>query len=936
MHAPRRVWRWIAGVLVLLVAAVATLPFVFRGPIEARVKRELAARVDARVDWRRVDLSLLRDFPNVTLGLRDLAVSGTGPFAADTLLAVPRFRLVLDAGSVLRGVLGKAAVVVRSVELDQPGVRLLVLKDGTANWNILRPRVPFAKRAGGGLALSLERFAITDGRIALENRKAGLVAALFGVQNTLSGDFRKQRFTIKAHSVADTASVQFAGVPYLRNVRLELAADVDADLAKKLFTIRSNELRLNDLSLVSRGSVGAPAKRLVLDVSFDAPAADFRDVLSLVPAVYARSFSSLQASGTVAVNGWVRGTLSRDSFPALAVLARVANGSFRYPDLLLPARDINLELALTNRGGHADSTVARLEPFHMVLGNDPIDGSFSMRTPVSDPDVGFRLRGRLDLANVRQTLKLEGVQELSGVVVADASMQARLSDLDSKRYDRVSAAGTVDVTGLAVRAAALRQPVQIAHASLRLTPRTAELPELRGRFGTSDVVLSGSLDNLLGFALRHDALRGQASVRSPCFDLNEWRSDDQLKSIPIPGNLDLALDAAADTVLLGQLKLHDARGVVRVKDRRATLEDFRMSLLGGALVASGWYETTDPAHPTFDVDLGLTDLDIPAAFAGLRTVQAFAPVARYAQGRVSAQLQLNGALGEDMLPVFAALSGIGALATSGLVLEGFPPLDGLAGLLKVPQLQDPGFVDLKSSIEIRDGRLFVKPFDVRAGDIAMNISGSNGIDQSLDYSIELELPRSVLGAEASRAVAGIVAKSARAGIDLQAADVITLGVGLGGTITKPKLTTSFRDAATAGMKTVEQALRQEAEDRARAAGAQLDSAAAAAKGRAAEEAARIVTAAEEQANAIRATAGGLAETMRREAYARADSLEARATSPVAKVAANAAAARIRRAADARAASITREADTRAAAIIAEARRRAGLPPDTASADTTRR
>ena len=476
--------------------------------------------------------------------------------------------------------------------------------------------------------------------------------------------------------------------------------------------------------------------------------------------------------------------------------------------------------------------------------------------------------------------------------------------------------------------------MQIEHALLRLTPRTAELPELRGRLGSSDIQASGSLDNLLGFALRHEPLRGQASVRSERFDLNEWRSGDALKSIPVPANLDLALQAAADSVHFGQLTLHYARGTVRVKDRRATLENFRMDLLGGSVVATGFYETIDPARPGFDVDLGLTDLDIPAAFQGLRTVQAFAPVAQYAQGKVSAQLKLNGALGEDMLPLFDVLSGIGALATSGLVLRGFPALDQLAGMLKIPQLQDPGFVDLRSSIEIRDGRLFVKPFTVRAGEIALIVAGSNGIDKSLDYSIDLALPRALLGTEANRVVSGLVAKSARAGIDLQAADVITLGVALKGTVTKPSVVVDFRDAAAGGVKTVEQALRQEAERRTDAVAEKLDSTASEARRRAAEEVARIMTAAEEQAEAVRSAAKALAESARREAYARADSLEARESSPVAKMAAKAAADRIKREADTRATAAVRGADERADSIIAAARRRAGLPPDTVAADTT--
>jgi hypothetical protein len=931
MPASRRFWRWIAGTLVLLVAVAAALPFLLRGPIEARVKRELAARLTARVEWRRVDLGLLRTFPNLSLGLDGLTVVGTGAFVSDTLLAVPRFHLVLDAPSVFRCLMRGAPVLVRSVELERPAAKLLVLPDGTANWDILIQADSARQAPGRGLDLRVQRFAITGGAIVLDNRQSGLAATLRGLRHTLRGDFRQQQFTIETRAVVDSASLRFAGVPYLSGVRLELDTEIAADLAAKQFTIRRNSIQFNELQLAGRGQVEVSGGNLVVDLAFDAPAAEFRDVLSLVPAMYAGSFQSLQASGTVAVNGWVRGSWGPDSFPSLAVRARVENGGFRYPDLPLPARDIHFDLAIANPGGHVDSTVVRLDRFHLVLGSDAVDGSFVMRNPVSDPEIGFRLNGRIDLANVGRTVKLERVQELSGVVVANASMRARLSDVEGRRYERVTAAGTVEVSGLAVAGANLRQPLHIERAVLRLTPRTAELRELRGRVGSSDLQLAGSLDNLLGFALRDQPLRGQANLRSAHFDLNEWRSDDELKSVMVPASLDLALEAAADTVVFGELTLRNARGTVRVKDGRASLDDFSLDLLGGALLASGWYDTSNPARPAFDVDLGLTGLDIPSAFSGLRTVQAFAPVARYAQGRVSAQLGLTGALGADMLPLFGALSGDGELTTSGLVLRAFPALDRLAELLKLPLLQDPGFVDLRSSIEIRDGRLFVKPFDVRTGPLAMTVSGSHGIDQSLDYDIALHLPRALLGGEANRAVSNIVARSARAGFDIQAADVITLGVGLQGTITSPRLTTSFRDAASGAAGTVEQALREEAERRVDTVRARLDTAAANARRRAAEEAARIMSAAEEQAAAVRAAAKSLAERARAAAYERADSLEARATGAVARVAAKAAADRIRREADARAAAAVREADTRAGAIMAEARKRAGLPPDTAGA-----
>jgi len=917
MTTRRKVAILSAGALLLFLLVLALVPIVFRGPIEARVKRAASDGLEARVDWQRLDIGLLRHFPNVTIGLHDLTVAGTGRFDRDTLLAVPRFALTLNLGSVLSSLRGQGALEVRSVDVTAPRVRLLMLEDGTANWQITKPNGDDSTEASRALDLSLERLTLRDARIALENRQSGLMATVAGLDHTLSGDFAKQRFDLETKTSADTLSVIFAGVPYLNDVRLEVDAAVAADLAERRFTVRDSRIRINDLLLAAEGSVVARESSVGLDLRFNAPEADFKQVLSLVPAVYAQDFASVQTAGRASVKGAVRGDLGPRAFPSFAVIADVADAMFRYPDLPLPARDISLHLSLTNPGGSADASVLNVDRFHVVLGDDAVDGSLVLRTPISDPDVDFRVAGTVDLADVPRTVKLPDVQQLTGVIRANAAMRARQSDITAKRFDRVSADGTIEVQKLAMTSATLEQPVAIDQAMLRLTPQHAQLTSFRGRAGSSDVLMTGTLDNIIGFVLRREELRGSARIASTRFDLNEWRSDDEMKTIAVPANIDFTLDARADTVRFGTLALQGASGKLRIKDRRVTLDDFRMNAFGGGIAVSGWYETVDSLKPGFDVKLALSEVSVPAAFAGLRTVQAFAPVARYAEGKASVQISLNGSLGEDMLPVFSQLTGLGSLVTSGLVLRDFPGMDRLADALKLDLLHDPGFKDLKSSFAIRDGRLEVKPFEVRLGELAFNVSGSNGIDQTLAYDIALHLPRRVLGTEANNAVRAIVDRTAQAGFNLDAADVITLGVKLGGKITDPTVTTNFRDAASGSVANVANALREQAQARA-------DSAADAARAAARAEAEKLMAEAEAQATAIRDEARALAEKMRSEAKTRIDSLEAKATNPAARLAARAAADRMRREADARADALIRAADVRADSVTAAARRRAGL------------
>ena len=909
MTRPARILGVAGAVIALLLVLLLVLPLLFRDRIAERVKTAVNQNLNARVDWRDVGVGFFRHFPDLTLTLDDLTAVGVDRFKGDTLAAVRHLRVSLSLPSVLSNVMGGGGpIVVRTVELDQPRLRLIALEDGTANWDITKKTPEAAPQANAAkpMAISLRRFQITNAAVGFDNRQSKLKASLAGYSQSLSGDFSQSQVAVKTQADADTVSVTFAGIPYLNRVKLGLTADVQADLAHKAYTLRATELRLNDLKLGVSGSARSAGKQLALDLAFAAPSTKFRDILSLVPAVYAHDFQKVKTAGTIAVNGRVKGEYGENTFPSLALNAKVNNAAFQYPDLPLPARDIAMDLSITNPGGSADSTVVRLQKFHLLIGRNPVDATLTLRTPISDPDVDARVKGKVDLADVRRTLKLEGIDQLAGTVAAEAAVRTRMSSIDKKQYDKVAASGSVDVANLTVKGKSLPHPLAIQQASLRLAPEKAELRTFQGSIGSSDVQASGSIENLLGFMMRDDTLRGVATVRSNRFNLDEWRSGEgDLQIIPIPPKIDFDLDATVAELTYDKLKMTNARGRLRVKDQRVTLEDFRMNTLGGEIGLTGFYETTNPAKPTFDVGLKMTKVSIPSAFQAFTTVQMLAPVAKYAVGNMSTDVRVNGALGKNMMPLFPGLSGGGSVQTSNLDLKNFPPLQKVVDLTKLQFLDNPGLNALRAAFQIRDGRLFVQPFDVKLGGTTMNVSGSNGLDQSLQYTLGLRVPRSLMGGGANQALAGLMSKAGQAGINLDAAPEIPLGIQLGGTVTNPSIKADVGSIASSVTAGAQQAVQQAATQKVSA------------------EAAKLVQEAEQKAASIRQEAQTLADKVKQEGYQQADSLTAKATNPMLQLAAKPAADQLRKQADSKAADIVREANQRADSLVAQARRQAG-------------
>ena len=909
-------------VIVVLFFLLATLPFLFSDRIAARVKTEVNSALEARVDWHGAGLSLFGDFPNLTLRLDDLSIAGKRLFAGDTLARIHRLGVVLDIGSVLRNYRAGDAIVVRSIELERPVIALKVLEDGSANWDITKKTAPTTQKAPSPFKVSLRKLDISNATISLDDRKSRLFASLVGYRQSLSGDFATDLFTLATRAHGDSVTVRFAGIPYLNHVALDLAADVNADMRNKKFTLAKNEIRLNDLRLALTGSAAMRGDDVALDLSFNTPRTDFRHILSLVPAIYMRDFQKLKTAGVLTLSGQVKGDYGDKAFPSFSVNANVANGAFQYPDLPLPARDIALDLKLRNPGGDVDSTMVRLDRFHAAIGGQPIDGALVLRTPISDPDVDLRLTGKLDLANLRKTVKLASVKELTGKIDADVSVRTRMSYVDRKQYDRIAARGNLGVRDLTLKSADLPRDVAVTEASLQISPQRADLRSFSAQIGSSDVQLSGYVENLLPFALRGDPLRGNATFVSQRFNLDEWKSDDSLTIIQVPGNIDFGLQATVGELIYGKLKMTNARGALRVKDKRVTLDNFTMNTLGGSIGVSGFYETVDSVRPTFDTQVQLKSVDIPSAFSALTTVQMLAPVAKFARGNVSTDLHLAGALGKDMLPLFNVLDGKGALKTSDLVIQGLPLLGKIADAIKLEQLRNPTLDSLRASVQIKAGRVQVNPFTVRAGRSALQVAGSHGFDQSLQYTLGLRVARADLGAAANQAIASLISRAGRTGLNLQAADTVALGIKVGGTITSPTVQTNLADLVASTGQSVKQAAQQAVAQQVDSLKEKADSAADEARKKAQAQAEQMIAQAEHQAAAIRAEAQKLADTVRFEANTRADSLVARTTNPIAKAAAQAAASRMKKEASDRADAMIREADKRANDVVAEARKKA--------------
>ena len=801
--------RLLIGVAVLF-AVLLVAPSLLSGKIAAVVKSEANKMLTARLDFEKLNISLLRHFPNASLELKGLTLVGVERFEGDTIVAAERISVVVSPLSLL----GDGGFEVKKVLLSSPRVHGHKLEDGTVNWDVMRVAergeevtteevAAEATPAEGGssFSLALKDFRISDAVLRYEDDSTKMYASVDPLDLRLRGDLAADESELDLEGEMERVNVKTGVVTMLSEAELGLDAEVTADLKNNRYTLNDNTLRLNAIRLHLDGWAQLLENdELAMDIKARTDEVQFKELLSLIPAFYTKDFRSLTAGGTLALEAWAKGRMAGASLPAFALNARVKDGRFQYASLPQAVTNIQIAAEVSNPGGVMDKTEVDLSHFSLNMAGNSVAATFYGTNLISDPQLRATLKGDLDLAAIEKVYPLEDM-ELAGKITANLKAAGRMSDLERQRYEQLSASGTFVVEQMGLDMASL-PPVRLNRAAATITPQAMTLGELTLTVGESDLAANGQLTNYLGWLLRDDKLSGRLYVKSELLNLNqlmesmasdasaeETVAEEQTatpsetpagsSAIIIPKNLDLTLTTSLKKILFQQMTITDVEGGMRVADGALSLDKLALKLFEGQATASGRYSTANVEQPTFTLDLGLKEASFQQTFKELELIQKLVPLFAKTGGVYSMSMNLSTALDSTMSPVMSRVNASGQLSSAKIQLANIEVLNQLATMLKYDKLSRIEAENVLIKFAVKEGRVTTQPFDLKMGKTKMTLSGSTGLDQTIDYTAKVTLPEGAAG--------GVLS---------------SVNVGIGGTFTKPQIKLGVKEAAQEAVKNV--------------------------------------------------------------------------------------------------------------------------------------
>ncbi len=785
------------SLLIVLLLLIAT-PYLFQNQIKNTVKTFLNNNVNAQVDFDDVSLSLLNSFPQANVTVDNLKIVNHKPFEGETFATAKSISFDMSVKELFKKA-SDGPIVVNSIEIDEVLLTIKTDKFGNNNYDIAKETENAAteKDSINNFKLDIEDYAINNSALTYFDETSNTIINITELNHSGKGTFSTDVSELNTTSEANV-SLSIDSTKYLNNISIELDALIDLDLNENKYTFKENKGFINQLPLEFDGFVKLLEEGQEIDITFKNTGSSFKDFLAVIPQEYSKDLENVTTTGNFKVDGLIKGLITETTIPNLDIQITSDNASFKYPNLPKSVDEISINANIKNDSGKSDDTYIRIKDLKFKIDQDVFKSSATIKNLTKNMLVDANIDGTLNLANITKAYPIELDNELSGILKGKLHTVFDMNAIETNAYERTKNNGNVTVTDFIFSSDDVVNPINISKANIQFKPGIVTLQSFDATTGKSDIKATGTINNLLGFLLSNKKLQGNFNVNSNTFAVSDFmveggsesKENSPKESLKIPAFLDCTINADAKTVLYDNLILKDVKGTMIIKDEKANLKNMSSSIFDGNLTINGTVNTK-PETPTFNMDLGVDSFNISQSFNGLELLQNLAPIAKALQGKLNSTIKLSGDLTNDFTPQLNSITGdaFAELLTSKVEPKNAAVFDKLKGALTFVDFDKLDLKDLKTTLDFKNGKVNVKPFNLKYEDINITVNGSHSFDKTMSYNATFDVPTKYLGSE----INNLISK-----IDDEAVKNITIPVTatIGGTYTSPRVSTDLTSGMT--------------------------------------------------------------------------------------------------------------------------------------------
>ncbi|MCO6482200.1 MAG: hypothetical protein J5I62_05355 [Flavobacteriales bacterium] len=743
----------LAGLLVLL----AGLAWFFQDEVKAKLVAELNAHLTAPLHQQGIELTLIQRFPEASLRIRDAYMQEvrTDGRIPDTLLYAKDLYLEFSLFSLLRG-----EQTVRQLHGTGVVLRPGLDANGNGNWNVWRSDTTSTSTSGTDIDLRRVTFEGLEGRF--RDDRTGLEVALSSDKLGLGGRFREQGSKLTAKGDLWLRHWRSGDETVLADRRAAVDLDMAFGAPGQGFRLEKGELLLGKTPLNLTLAVAPGKQGDRLDLRASGFGLDLASVVQLLPDRLRRTMKRYGMDGSADLALHYSGPLEGPG-PALSIGMKLRDGRFTELNTGTAFRKVQGEFSADFTPVWAPEKLV-VKHFTATSPSGPLSGNLEL-IGLRNAKLTADLRGDLALADLFRFIGLDTLEQVAGRMKAEAHVKGRLRDpgnITATDLGALTINGQVALRDASLKLKGLRHRITELNAELALKGKDALVHGLRFRLQGNAMELSGTLHNLMPYALFKDQrLWIEAKGTAPVIDLATLletgpatgRNTASTYAFTLPAQIDMDLSADIGELRMEKFQATEIHGKLHINRQQLAMEPLRFRTAEGSVAGSLTLDARPaPAYP-LAIRADLKGINVTALFAEFQDFGQSFITAKHVKGTGDARLLLTAPLRPDFSLDQPKLHCVADVTLANGELNGHASLIAVADHLRKnkltspfvdtdalrKQLQHVTFAKLENRIEIKDRKVHLPQMTVSSSVMDLEVSGTHGFDGEVDDHLNFRL-----------------------------------------------------------------------------------------------------------------------------------------------------------------------------------------------------
>jgi len=738
-----------AALLLLLLAALVIAAF-FQDAVGRKLISELNKQLTTEIQVTGFDLSLLRDFPDATVSLNGVTVTGTN---GEPLLKAAEMSFNFRLFSLF-----ERSVKVHAMAIRNGALTIQIDRFGKANYDILKSR---KTQEDASFNIILTEARLENMELRYRNEKLRQGAQTHVGEAIFSGEFSNAQFDLQSSAQLTSRYVDLRGMRYFTEKNWWYDVHIFVDMPHGTYDLQKVTLAVDGNAFNVQGSVKKQGNTQVLDLEATAADANIESVIALLPQQYLDAFGDFSSKGRFRFLTTVKGRLSATESPAIDMEFGLEDGRLESPRLKGPFKDVSFRATFTNQAENATgNTVFEISDFKGYLNEELMTLRLRVEN-LNDPYVDFMADGVVPVGYVTGFFKNPAISGGKGKVeFKDIKISGLYRDMTN--MDHIAAVvmhGDIEFDDAALFIN--DEELLIERGQFHFDDNMASLQDFRLTGAGSEIGLSGQVQNLLPVLLNDAAQSGdaklafQAELGSPKIDLKRLigltdvpaekrvagaEVFDSLKVAKnslqerIAGQLEGVFQVRVDAFEYSKIEGQDFSGMLIFENREMRISGYTKGMNGSFdLDGALFFEK----QPRLEAKLSCLNIDVKEFFRETNNLGQDFIRQEHLNGTMNAKMLIHTFWDSTGTFLTGRMHVWAAVGIEKGELKDFKMLEEFSDYANVSDLRQVRFASMQNWIEVKNNTVYLPAMFLQNNAMNLTVSGEQTFDDKINYNIKV-------------------------------------------------------------------------------------------------------------------------------------------------------------------------------------------------------